>query len=129
MRLCNVWMNIALLLICFNGSVVSVWWLVQLMVFQPALLGSALDEMIVTVTELIYLGSFWIMKTFVWNAVVVSGLLMKNLSLKQLQYNFKINNVFYLGHLEAVVWLNVFFPLINWYFISSGNCLWETIGV
>lgn len=127
MRLCNLWMNIALLLICFNGSVVSVWWLVQLMAFQPALLGSALDEMIVT--ELIYLGSFWIMKTCVWNAVVFSGLLMKNLSFKRLQYNFKINNVFYLGHLEAVVWLIVFFPLINWYFISSGNCLWETIGV
>lgn len=48
MSLCKVQVNIAFVFICFNGSVVSVWWLVQLMVFQPVLLGSALDEMIVT---------------------------------------------------------------------------------
>lgn len=48
MSLCKVQVNVALVLICFNGSVVSVRWLVQLMLFQPVLLGSALDEMIVT---------------------------------------------------------------------------------
>lgn len=63
MSLCKVQMNIALLLIYFNGFVVSVWWLVQLMVFQPALLGSALDEMIVTELPI---GSFLIMKNLYW---------------------------------------------------------------